>query len=234
MRRRLAVVATDALLPSTVHRAAHGARSSSSTAAGSAAEAGAWWAAEGGLSFACTQCGRCCTGNHAHRAVAVSDEEAAALAAATGLSAERFAEQHLRRVAGRLALQHREGRCTFLQARTLRAAAQRVSTAAAAALPLNPRLRDVCARPLGRPQGRRCAVHAQRPAQCRTYPFWPEAVQSQHHWAAEAVRCEGISLPHAAPSSAARPGLTPHAEVLLNMVIDDVHRNVRAACAPCG
>jgi len=29
--------------------------------------------------------------------------------------------------------------------------------------------------------------------QCRTYPFWPEHVQSAHDWEAEAARCEGIT-----------------------------------------
>ncbi len=34
--------------------------------------------------------------------------------------------------------------------------------------------------------------------QCRTYPFWPEHVQSAHDWEAEAARCEGITAAPAA------------------------------------
>jgi len=34
--------------------------------------------------------------------------------------------------------------------------------------------------------------------QCRTYPFWPEHVQSAHDWEAEAARCEGITAASAA------------------------------------
>jgi uncharacterized protein len=38
----------------------------------------------------------------------------------------------------------------------------------------------------------RCRVYAQRPRQCRTYPFWPEVVGSRAAWQREARRCEGI------------------------------------------
>ncbi len=38
----------------------------------------------------------------------------------------------------------------------------------------------------------RCRVYAQRPTQCRTYPFWPEVLRSKSAWQAEAARCEGI------------------------------------------
>ena len=42
-----------------------------------------------------------------------------------------------------------------------------------------------------RPDGG-CGVYPARPLQCRTYPFWPEAVHSQTSWHREARRCEGI------------------------------------------
>lgn len=38
----------------------------------------------------------------------------------------------------------------------------------------------------------KCSIYAFRPSQCRTYPFWPEIVASEHAWLAEASRCEGI------------------------------------------
>lgn len=38
----------------------------------------------------------------------------------------------------------------------------------------------------------RCRAYAARPAQCRSYPFWPELVASATAWRAEAQRCEGI------------------------------------------
>lgn len=39
----------------------------------------------------------------------------------------------------------------------------------------------------------RCRIYHHRPAQCRTYPFWPEVVDSKRHWLAETKRCEGIN-----------------------------------------
>lgn len=38
----------------------------------------------------------------------------------------------------------------------------------------------------------RCSIYAVRPAQCQTYPFWPETLKSRGSWQAEARRCEGI------------------------------------------
>lgn len=38
----------------------------------------------------------------------------------------------------------------------------------------------------------RCRVYSVRPLQCRTYPFWPEVVNSRRSWRCEAARCEGI------------------------------------------
>jgi Fe-S-cluster containining protein len=41
-------------------------------------------------------------------------------------------------------------------------------------------------------EGGRCTVYAARPLQCRSYPFWPELVQTRAAWLREARRCEGI------------------------------------------
>jgi Fe-S-cluster containining protein len=38
----------------------------------------------------------------------------------------------------------------------------------------------------------RCRIYTARPSQCRTYPFWPEVVNSRRNWRREAGRCEGI------------------------------------------
>jgi len=38
----------------------------------------------------------------------------------------------------------------------------------------------------------RCRIYAARPVQCRTYPFWPEVVNTRRNWRREARRCEGI------------------------------------------
>lgn len=37
-----------------------------------------------------------------------------------------------------------------------------------------------------------CKIHAAKPAQCRTYPFWTENMESQNHWKLAAGFCPGI------------------------------------------
>ncbi len=37
-----------------------------------------------------------------------------------------------------------------------------------------------------------CSVHASRPDQCRSYPFWPSHLYSPESWVAEARCCPGI------------------------------------------
>lgn len=38
----------------------------------------------------------------------------------------------------------------------------------------------------------RCSVHKARPMQCRTWPFWPENLQSARTWRRAGRECEGI------------------------------------------
>lgn len=40
------------------------------------------------------------------------------------------------------------------------------------------------------PQG--CQVYRVRPVQCRTFPFWPDLVESRGRWVSEKGRCPGI------------------------------------------
>lgn len=37
-----------------------------------------------------------------------------------------------------------------------------------------------------------CRVSAQRPRQCRSYPFWAAVVRTPESWEAEAERCPGV------------------------------------------
>ncbi len=70
-----------------------------------------WYAA--GLRFACTQCGRCCSGAPGH--VWVVAEDIDRLAAHLGLSPAEFNRRHVRRVGlGRSLLERRGGDCEFL------------------------------------------------------------------------------------------------------------------------
>lgn len=38
----------------------------------------------------------------------------------------------------------------------------------------------------------RCTLHAARPDQCRTYPFWPERMRSTAAWEQTCLECPGI------------------------------------------
>lgn len=38
----------------------------------------------------------------------------------------------------------------------------------------------------------RCAIHPAKPTQCRTFPFWPELVESRAAWKRTAKYCPGI------------------------------------------
>jgi len=41
-------------------------------------------------------------------------------------------------------------------------------------------------------ENNRCRIYPVRPAQCRSYPYWPELLGSRRAWQCEARRCEGI------------------------------------------
>lgn len=39
-----------------------------------------------------------------------------------------------------------------------------------------------------------CRVEAAKPTQCRTYPFWPEVLETEETWVEEAAHCPGIGI----------------------------------------
>lgn len=45
--------------------------------------------------------------------------------------------------------------------------------------------------------GKQCTVYDLRPEQCRTYPWWPDNINTPEDWKQEAKRCEGINHPDA-------------------------------------
>lgn len=53
----------------------------------------------------------------------------------------------------------------------------------------------------------RCRVYSARPAQCSSYPFWPEVLNSKTAWQREARRCEGINRGAVVPLSRIRKAL---------------------------
>jgi Fe-S-cluster containining protein len=78
---------------------------------GSSSGSGPWYSE--GLRFACTGCGRCCTGTDGY--VWVGREEICALAERFGISLDQFGKRFLRRVGTRYALvDGAHGDCVFL------------------------------------------------------------------------------------------------------------------------
>lgn len=42
-------------------------------------------------------------------------------------------------------------------------------------------------------QGNKCQVYQARPKQCRTFPWWPQNLNTEESWKIAAKECEGIS-----------------------------------------
>lgn len=118
---------------------------------------------ERGLRFSCTMCGNCCTGPEGY--VLVSDAEAEALARRLGLTvAEFFARYTHRTIAGR----------------------SLIETA-------SPYGFDCVFLDREKIPGRAvCGVYEDRPAQCRTWPFWKSNLHSRARWERAGRKCPGI------------------------------------------
>jgi uncharacterized protein len=126
-----------------------------------------WFANSDGLSFQCTMCGNCCTGPEGY--VLVSDAEAAALAKRFRLTVPEFLARYTRM--------------------TLKGPS------------LNERLTQL---PDGTgydcvfldrekiPGKAVCGVYEDRPAQCRTWPFWKSNLTSRHAWKRAKRTCPGM------------------------------------------
>lgn len=124
-----------------------------------------WFAKEGGLRFACTMCGNCCSGPSGY--VVVSDEESAKLASRLGLSVAEFERRYTHMTAHGRSLNETAGEhgldCVFLDRTQV-------------------------------PGRAVCGVYEDRPAQCRTWPFWPSVVRSRQSWDRAADRvCPGMN-----------------------------------------
>lgn len=142
---------------------------------GEAGGAGAWFdradptgrtdTGERGLRFACTQCGNCCSGLPGY--VGFTEAEGRAIAARLGLEYGRFLDDYTR--------QTPEGRSI----KDIR----RAGTPSWDCVFLE---RDARGRAL-------CSIYEDRPAQCRTWPFWPSVVASRASWERAASGCPGIN-----------------------------------------
>lgn len=118
---------------------------------------------ESGLRFQCTLCGRCCTGPEGY--VLVSDPEVDALSARLGITPADFVARYTRITAEGRSLTEKD----------------------------SPSGRDCIFLDREAIPGRAiCGVYQDRPAQCRTWPFWPSNLRSPRDWARASAICPGI------------------------------------------
>lgn len=119
---------------------------------------------QAGLSFGCTMCGNCCSGDGGY--VLFTDEEADKLAARFGLSRAEFLKQYTHdTIAGRsLKEQKAESgyECIFLDREKL-------------------------------PGKGVCGVYEDRPMQCRTWPFWRSNLNGPWSWTNAGKTCPGLN-----------------------------------------
>jgi len=115
---------------------------------------GGEWYAQG-LRFSCTQCGNCCTGPPGW--VWFDEAEGRRMAERLGMTPAAFLKKYAHKIDGRWSLkdyQTEHGYDCVFLDRT--------STPGKAV----------------------CSIYEDRPAQCRTWPFWPENVASRIAWRA--------------------------------------------------
>lgn len=116
-----------------------------------------------GLRFACTMCGNCCTGPEGY--VLFTDAEAVALAARLGLSVAEFIDRYT----------HETRRGRSLNEKPAEFGADCVF--------------------LDRekvPGKAVCGVYEDRPAQCRTWPFWKSNLGGRWAWERAKRTCPGM------------------------------------------
>ena len=122
------------------------------------------WYAEG-LRFECTRCGRCCTGAPGY--VAFTQAELETMARSLGITAAEFLRRYARKRNGGWSL--REVKVGDDHDCIL----LRREPGTGLAL---------------------CAVYRNRPAQCRSWPFWPENLESRSTWDDAALECPGMRV----------------------------------------
>lgn len=127
----------------------------------------------GGLRFACTQCGNCCTGKPGY--VWIEEPEIARLAQLLSLTIEQTIEQYCRRVGSRYSLKENFNRhhggydCIFLKE-----------------LPAEKTPGVVT-------HSRRvCSIYNARPVQCRSWPFWESNLATPKSWELASRGCPGM------------------------------------------
>ena len=114
-----------------------------------------------GLQFTCTQCGNCCTGPPGY--VAFTKEEADAIADYLGITVKEFRKRFTHKVFGIDSLEERPSQFGF-DCIFLK--------------------RDDSDKAI-------CSIYPVRPAQCRTWPFWSDNIESPRTWKKTQGLCPG-------------------------------------------
>ncbi len=114
-----------------------------------------------GIRFECGQCGNCCTGQSGR--VWFGSDELVAMASHLGLLPFEFTERYTRRIEGRPSLTEVERAPGRFDCVFLRFEGKKAT----------------------------CAIHAVKPRQCRTFPFWPEHLLSATRFESAIRHCEG-------------------------------------------
>jgi uncharacterized protein len=122
------------------------------------------WFAADGLQFTCSKCGNCCSGEPGF--VQFTSAEGERMAARLGLDVATFYERHTREQDGAILLREKPSR-EGLDCALLE--------------------RDANGKGV-------CTVYADRPTQCKTWPFWPENLASRSQWeqAKSSTPCAGM------------------------------------------
>lgn len=129
-----------------------------------------------GLRFGCTMCGNCCSGPSGF--VLVSDAEIAALARRFAITPEQFIDTYTHMLPEGRSLREVDG--------PARSDQQPGQSAA--------RGYDCVFLDRQRIPGKAvCGVYEDRPAQCRTWPYWRSVIRSPQTWAKARAICPGIN-----------------------------------------
>jgi len=125
---------------------------------------------EEGLRFECTMCGDCCTGPPGY--VSFTDDEARTIARRLGISKAAFYRDYA----------HKGPRGWSLNEVRAERGYDCVFLDRATV-----------------PGKAVCGLYEDRPLQCRTFPWWPENLESPKAWARAARSCEGIGRGNLVP-----------------------------------
>jgi len=120
------------------------------------------WFDETGLQFSCTQCGNCCSGSPGF--VWFDEAEGQAMATSLNLTVDEFYKKYARKLMGRWSLTEVRiaGKYDCVFLR-----------------------RDDAGKAL-------CSIYQTRPQQCKTWPFWPELLESKKAWKEASRKCPGM------------------------------------------